>query len=55
LNDLSERHHEISQDKKLLVYCKSGVRSASAIEILQENGFKNELVNLKGGLPLDMS
>ena len=55
LNDLSERHHEISQDKKLLVYCKSGVRSAHAIAILQENGFKNELVNLKGGLPLDMS
>lgn len=54
LNELTERHHEISQDKKLLVYCKSGVRSAYAIAMLQENGFKNELVNLKGGLSLDM-
>ena len=55
LDELSERQNEIPQDKKLLVYCKSGVRSAHAIAILKENSFKNELVNLKGGLPLNRS
>lgn len=50
LDELPKRHHEIPQDKKLLVFCQSGARSKFAIEILQNNGFKKELVNLKGGL-----
>lgn len=49
LDELSERLREIPQDKKLLVYCKSGVRSKLAIDFLQKNGFENTLVNLKGG------
>jgi adenylyltransferase/sulfurtransferase len=49
LDELSERLLEIPQDKKLLVYCKSGVRSKLAIDFLQKNGFENTLVNLKGG------
>ncbi|MFB9056832.1 ThiF family adenylyltransferase [Mariniflexile ostreae] len=56
LQELSERHHEIPQDKALLVYCQSGIRSKMAIELLQNNGFKNELVNLKDGIMhIDMS
>ncbi len=50
LDELSLRLDEIPQNKKLLVYCKSGIRSKSAIEILQNNNFKNDLLNLKNGL-----
>ena len=49
LDELSERQNEIPQDKKLLVYCKSGVRSAHAIAILKENSFKNKMI--KSGNP----
>jgi adenylyltransferase/sulfurtransferase len=50
LDELHQRISEIPQNKKLLVYCKSGIRSKRAIEILQKNNFENRLVNLKGGL-----
>ena len=36
-------------NKKVIIYCKSGLRSAKAIELLKENGFNN-LYNLKGGI-----
>ncbi|MFT6246361.1 MAG: adenylyltransferase/sulfurtransferase [Salibacteraceae bacterium] len=49
LDDLPERLQEIPDDKKLLVYCASGVRSKLAIDFLQKNGFSQTLVNLKGG------
>lgn len=40
----------ISRDKKVVVHCKSGVRSAKAIELLQtRHGFDN-LYNLEGGI-----
>ncbi|MFT6922229.1 MAG: molybdopterin/thiamine biosynthesis adenylyltransferase/rhodanese-related sulfurtransferase [Crocinitomicaceae bacterium] len=55
LDEVSQRILEIPQNKELLVYCKSGVRSKLAIEILQNNGFENKLVNLKGGLSSDLS
>lgn len=50
LDELSKRRNEIPQNKNLLVFCKSGVRGKVAINILQKNGFKKELINLKGGL-----
>lgn len=50
LDQLPERFHELPQDKDLLVYCKSGERSKSAIKTLQDNGYKKTLVNLKGGV-----
>lgn len=37
------------KDKKILVYCRSGNRSAIASQILDRAGFKN-VYNLKGGL-----
>ncbi len=52
LDELEDRLHEIPENKKLVVYCKSGLRSKKAIELLSENGFKNELLSLKGGLPM---
>lgn len=50
LDKLSERCDEIPDDKNLLVFCKSGVRSKLAIRILEKNDFKRGLVNLKGGI-----
>lgn len=55
LHDLSERFQEIPQDKKLLVYCMSGVRSKLAIDFLQKNGFSQTLVNLRGGCSSEYS
>ncbi|MDN3666826.1 molybdopterin-synthase adenylyltransferase MoeB [Algibacter miyuki] len=50
LQELEERLHEIPQNKDLLVYCKSGVRSKVAIAILRQRDFDKNLVNLKNGL-----
>ena len=41
---------EISRDKPVIIHCKSGARSASAVNALQQqSGFTN-LYNLKGGI-----
>ena len=50
LGDLVDRLSEVAQDKDLVVYCKSGMRSKRAISILKENGYKKQLLNLKGGV-----
>ena len=50
LSELPQRLKEIPENKKLLVVCKSGVRSKLAIELLQNNDFKKEVVSLKNGL-----
>lgn len=50
LNELPKRIQEIPNNKKLLVFCASGERSKAAIELLRNKGFKQELINLKGGL-----
>jgi len=50
LTALPDRTGEIARDRQVVVYCRSGLRSASAIRILQERfGFDN-LYNLKGGI-----
>ena len=53
LNKLNKRLNEVPQNKNLLVYCKSGVRSKIAIEILNKNGFNKNIVNLKGGISIE--
>lgn len=50
LDELENRHDEIPQDKSIVVYCKSGIRSKSAIKLLQETHFKQPIINLKNGL-----
>ena len=40
---------EFSTDKKIVIYCKAGVRSRMACEALKEKGFNN-LYNLSGGI-----
>ncbi|QXP68681.1 molybdopterin-synthase adenylyltransferase MoeB [Polaribacter sp. AHE13PA] len=49
LGELLERLDEVYQNKDLVVYCQSGVRSAKAIEVLSNHHFKAKLLNLKGG------
>jgi rhodanese-related sulfurtransferase len=46
---LDKRLNELPRDKKILVYCKSGSRSAQASQILVNNGFKG-IYNMKGGI-----
>lgn len=50
LGKLTEQSHLISKNKKVIVFCKSGLRSQRAIEILETDfGFDN-LHNLEGGI-----
>ena len=44
-----EKINLIPKDKEIYVYCKSGVRSLDAAEILQNNGF-NTVYHLRNGL-----
>ncbi|MFS4482508.1 molybdopterin-synthase adenylyltransferase MoeB [Hyunsoonleella sp. 2307UL5-6] len=48
LGELQNRYTEVNSAKPLVVYCKSGMRSAKAIEILSDFGFKNQLLKLQG-------
>jgi adenylyltransferase/sulfurtransferase len=47
LDELTKRHHEIPQNKDLVVYCKSGVRNKKAIDLLMDFDFPMQLLNLK--------
>jgi sulfur-carrier protein adenylyltransferase/sulfurtransferase len=49
LNDLANRVHELDSSKEIVVYCASGVRSATATKFLAEMGFK-KVKNLVGGI-----
>lgn len=50
MNEIPKRFDEISKDKKVIVHCKMGGRSANVIHYLEQNhGFKN-LYNLEGGI-----
>lgn len=51
LGALRKRLNELEsqKDKPILVYCRSGQRSASACGLLRKEGFQN-VTNLKGGV-----
>ncbi|PCJ87851.1 MAG: molybdenum cofactor biosynthesis protein MoeB [Flavobacteriales bacterium] len=50
LGNITDAVNKIATDKKVVVHCRSGKRSADAIKLLEEKyGFKN-LYNLKGGI-----
>lgn len=49
LGDLEKRIAEIIPGKMTIVHCQSGKRSAQAVEMLIEKGFK-DIYNLKGGI-----
>lgn len=48
-NELMEHLDEFDQEQEIVVQCRSGVRSANVIMIMQQLGFKN-LWNLEGGI-----
>ena len=44
---------EIPTDRDIVVYCRSGVRSAMVVKFLENSGdYNNELYNLSGGIHL---
>jgi molybdopterin/thiamine biosynthesis adenylyltransferase/rhodanese-related sulfurtransferase len=49
LNTVLDNVHKFSKEKQVIVHCKGGVRSAKAIQALEEKGFTN-FYNLKGGI-----
>ncbi len=50
LGTVSAAAHRLAKDKKVVIHCRSGVRSAKAIRELEDQfGFEN-LYNLKGGI-----
>lgn len=49
LPELPNRLAELQRDRAMIVHCKSGVRSAKAIALLNEAGF-SRLQNLTGGI-----
>jgi adenylyltransferase/sulfurtransferase len=49
LNELPRRMHELDSSREIVAHCRSGVRSARAVEFLQKAGFR-KVKNLKGGI-----
>ncbi|MGG1554418.1 rhodanese-like domain-containing protein [Paenibacillus ferrarius] len=49
LSRLKTRYAEIPQDRPVVLYCRSGMRSKQAARILSKNGYK-QLSHLRGGL-----
>jgi adenylyltransferase/sulfurtransferase len=49
LPELPQRLGELDRNREMVVHCKSGMRSAKAIQFLREQGFQ-KLRNLKGGI-----
>jgi molybdopterin/thiamine biosynthesis adenylyltransferase/rhodanese-related sulfurtransferase len=49
LNDLPKRVQELDSAKEMVVHCRSGGRSAKAVEFLRKAGF-SKAKNLKGGI-----
>jgi rhodanese-related sulfurtransferase len=47
--DFEEKIDELDKEKIYLVYCRSGRRSESAMNLMKEYGFR-EVYNLQGGI-----
>lgn len=50
MGEVTERFSEIPKDKKVIVHCRSGVRSANVIQWLEESQGYENLYNLEGGI-----
>jgi adenylyltransferase/sulfurtransferase len=49
LGDLPRRVNELDSSREIVAHCRSGVRSAKAVDFLQQAGFK-KVHNLAGGI-----
>jgi rhodanese-related sulfurtransferase len=50
MGEVMERINEIPRDKKVVVHCRSGKRSATVINALENDHGYDNLYNLKGGI-----
>jgi rhodanese-related sulfurtransferase len=51
VQELADRVNELDKDDELLVYCRTGNRSSTAVEILQEAGF-NKIFHMHDGISI---
>ena len=49
MNEIPSKLSKINKNKEIIVYCKSGVRSAKVCEYLMQNNY-SKVYNLKGGI-----
>jgi sulfur-carrier protein adenylyltransferase/sulfurtransferase len=49
LGELPKHLNELDPDQEIVAHCKSGMRSAKAVDLLKQSGFKNAR-NMKGGI-----
>jgi sulfur-carrier protein adenylyltransferase/sulfurtransferase len=49
LGDLPKRVHELDSSREIIAHCRSGARSAKAVDFLRQAGFK-KVHNLAGGI-----
>jgi sulfur dioxygenase len=49
LGELAARHGELQHDRPVVAVCRSGARSARAVALLQQAGFR-DVANLAGGM-----
>ncbi len=50
LGEIIRRMDELDQTRETVIHCKMGGRSARAIEVLEQSGFKGSMKNLIGGI-----
>jgi adenylyltransferase/sulfurtransferase len=49
LGELPRRVHELDSSREIVAHCRSGKRSAEAVDFLRKTGFR-KILNLKGGI-----
>jgi sulfur-carrier protein adenylyltransferase/sulfurtransferase len=49
LGELARRVHELDSSREIVAHCRSGKRSAEAVDFLRKAGFR-KILNLKGGI-----
>jgi adenylyltransferase/sulfurtransferase len=49
VGDLPKRAHELDSSREIVAHCRSGVRSANAVQFLKTAGFR-KILNLQGGI-----
>ncbi|MFT3982100.1 MAG: rhodanese-like domain-containing protein [Ferruginibacter sp.] len=50
LHDIARHVQDIPKDKKVVIYCRKGIRSVIAIQKLQQKDHFDNLYNLSGGI-----
>ena len=50
MHDLIQQPERVSRDKKVVIHCRSGARSATIINALEKQFSFDNLYNLKGGI-----